>query len=241
MERLPRHEYDRLKAVAADPDALQVLIDRRLEGEPLQYIEGSAAFGELEVIVDDRVLVPRPETEGLFELAASMARNPRIIVDLCTGSGALALALKKEFPQAAVFGTEVSPAAIEVAVQNSAASGLSVYLGEGDLFDPLPDSLRGEVDLVVANPPYVAESEYDSLPADVRREPRLALVAGPTGLEIIQRIGAQATRWLRPGGVVAVEIGERQAASAASSFLGIPMLTRKDLAGRDRYVVGVKP
>jgi len=207
----------------------------------LQYIEGSAAFVNLDLVIDDRVLVPRPETEGLFEIAAKMVRNPEVIVDLCTGSGALALALKKAFPTAAVFATDISEEAIDVAMINRHRNRLDVYLAVGDLFDPLPASLLGEVDLLVANPPYVSESEFESLPEDVKREPRVALVSGPRGTEVIQSIGSSVYRWLRPGGVVVCEIGERQAVSAVSSFLDLPTVVRKDLAGKDRYVVAVKP
>jgi release factor glutamine methyltransferase len=241
MEQIPPHELSRLEAIAGPSQPLEELVARRLGGEPLQYIEGSAAFGPLDLTVDERVLVPRPETEGLFEIASRMVRNPEVIVDLCTGSGALALALKQRFPTAAVFATDVSEDAIDVAMQNKHRNRLDVYLALGDLFDPLPASLLGEVDLLVVNPPYVAESDFDSLPEDVRREPRIALVAGPTGLEVIRQIGANAADWLRPGGVLVCEIGESQAVSAANAFLHLPTVVRKDLAGRDRYVVAVKP
>lgn len=241
MEQIPPHELSRLEAIAGPSLPLEELVARRLGGEPLQYIEGTAPFGPLDLLVDERVLVPRPETEGLFEIAAKMVRNPEVIVDLCTGSGALALALKKEFPTAAVFATDISPEAIEVATENRHRNRLDIYLAQGDLFDPLPASIFGEVDLMVANPPYVSESEFDSLPADVQREPRIALVAGRTGLEVIQAIGASASRWLRPGGVLVCEIGEKQGVSASSSFLDLPTVIRKDLAGRDRYLVAVKP
>jgi len=241
MDQLPPHELRRLEAIAGPGRPLEQLIARRLDGEPLQYIEGTAPFVNLDLMVDERVLVPRPETEGLFEIAAKMVRHPSVIVDLCTGSGALALALKKRFPTAAVFATDISDAAIEVATENKYRTGLEVYLGVGDLFDPLPASLLGEVDLLVANPPYVAESRYSQLPRDVRREPREALVSGPTGLEVIREIGATISRWLRPGGVVVCEIGEHQGAAASSCFLELPTVVRKDLTGRDRYVVAVKP
>ncbi len=242
MTELPPHEMSRLEAIAeGDPASLRDLMARRADGEPLQYIEGSAAFGPIEVKVDDRVLVPRPETEGIYEMATRMVRHPEVIVDLCTGSGALALALKHAFPGATVFATDISQDAIDLANENRDRIGLDVYLAVGDLFDPLPASLLGEVDLLVANPPYVAKSEFDSLPADVRREPEVALISGPTGLEHIERIGAGAARWLRPGGVVICEIGERQGVSAATSFADLPAVIRKDLAGRDRYVVAVKP
>jgi release factor glutamine methyltransferase len=241
MATIPEHERVRLEAAAGPGASLDDLIARRLGGEPLQYIEGTAAFGPLDIAVDERVLIPRPETEGLFELATRMVRKPEIIIDLCTGSGALALALKSRFPSAAVFATDISADAIDVATDNRYRTGLQVYLAEGDLFDPLPTAILGSVDLIVANPPYVAEVDFDRLPADVQREPKVALVAGPTGLEVIQRIGASAASWLRPGGVVICEIGERQGVSATSSFVDLPAIVRQDLAGRDRYIVAVKP
>jgi release factor glutamine methyltransferase len=241
MDTIPDHELERLKRVAGSHGSLDELISRRKGGEPLQYIEGNTQFVSLDLLVDSRVLVPRPETESLFELACRMVRVPEIVVDLCTGSGALALALKKQFPGASVFATDVSPEAIEVATANMYRTGQSIYLAEGDLFDPLPASLLGEVDLIVANPPYVAESDYPSLPEDVRREPKVALVAGSSGLEVIQAIGASAARWLRPGGVVVCEIGETQGVAAVSSFHEIPMVVRQDLSGKDRFVVGARP
>jgi len=241
MDRLPDHELRRLEAVAGLNGTIDDLIRRRLDGEPLQYIEGTTQFGPLELVVDKRVLIPRPETETLFEMASKMVRLPEVIIDLCTGSGALALALKQRFPAAAVFATDISTDAIEVATENMARTDTSIYLADGDLFDPLPASLIGEVDLIVANPPYVSEAEFASLPDDVKREPRVALVSGRSGLEIIERIGASASQWLRPGGVVICEIGEKQGIAAASSFPDIPVVIRQDLNGRDRYVLGVKP
>ncbi len=238
---LPPHELNRLEAISGPDKPLAALVQRRIDGEPLQYIEGTASFGPLELLVDERVLVPRPETEGLLDLAIRMVRNPEVVIDLCTGSGALALALKHNFPGASVFATEISPEAIEVAALNKQRSGLEIYLAEGDLFDPLPASLLGEVDLIVANPPYVAVADLSSLPRDVQREPKVALVSGPTGLEVIERIGASVATWLRPGGVVVCEIDEHQGVSATSSFVDLPALIRQDLAGRDRYVVAVKP
>ncbi len=241
MGTIPDHEMARLEAMAGPDNSLDELVARRLDGEPLQYIEGSAAFGPLDLMVDDRVLIPRPETEGVFELACKMVRAPEVIVDLCTGSGALALALKHQFPAAAVFATDISADAIEVATMNRYRTGHQIYLAEGDLFDPLPSAILGTVDLIVANPPYVADVEFSGLPRDVQREPRVALVSGATGLEVIQRIGASVASWLRPGGVVICEIGERQGISASSSFADLPAVVRQDNTGRDRYVVAVKP
>ncbi len=241
MKTVPEYEMRRLAAVAGSDGSLESLVERRLAGEPLQYIEGTAQFGPLELKVDPRVLIPRPETETLYEISSRMVRSPKVIVDLCTGSGALALALKNRFPAASVFGTDISSDAIDVATDNAKTTGLPIYLAEGDVYEPLPASLVGEVDLIVANPPYVAEKEFDVLPEDVQREPRVALVSGRTGLEVIEKIGADAAEWLRPGGVVICEIGETQGVAAASSFTGLAMVVRTDLNGRDRYVVGVKP
>lgn len=241
MDRVPPHELRRLEAVAGPGNPLEDLVARRLDGEPLQYIEGTAPFGPLDLVVDERVLVPRPETEGLYEIATRLVRNPEVIVDLCTGSGALALALKRHFPSAAVFASDISEAAIEVATENKYRTHLDVYLAVGHLFDPLPASIYGMVDLLVVNPPYVAETEFESLPVDVKREPKVALVAGHSGLEIIREIGEAVGAWMRPGGVVVCEIGETQGAAAAESFIGLHAVVRQDLAGRDRYVVAVKP
>ena len=235
------HELSRLEAVSSDEKPLDELVRRRSNGEPLQYIEGSAAFGPLELFVDGRVLVPRPETEGLFEIASRLVRHPEVIVDLCTGSGALGLALKHNFPAASVFATDVSSEALEVAEINKRLTGLDIYLAEGDLYDPLPASLLGEVDLIVTNPPYVAVADLPNLPKDVQQEPHVALVSGPSGLETIQRIGATAYEWLRPGGVLVCEIGETQGVSASTSFAQLSTVVRQDLSGRDRYIVAVKP
>lgn len=241
MGLIPDHEKKRLEAIAGPDQPLDELIARRVAGEPLQYLEGFAAFGPLEIGVDSRVLIPRPETEGLFELATTMVRKPEVIVDLCTGSGALALALKNEYPAAAVFATDISREAIDVATANRLTTGLQIYLAEGDLFDPLPAAILGTVDLIVANPPYVAEVDFADLPRDVQNEPRIALVSGSSGLEVIQAIGAASALWLRPGGVVICEIGEKQGVSATSSFADLPAVVRQDLTGKDRYVVAVKP
>ena len=147
-----------------------------MAGEPLQYLEGTAAFGPWDLHVDPRVLIPRPETELLWEIAAALVEAPKVIVDLCTGSGALAIALAKSFPEARILGTDLSADALDVAKENGDLHETSVEWCIGDLFGALPDDLRGNIDLLVSNPPYVAEHEYEGLPDDVRREPRMALV-----------------------------------------------------------------
>lgn len=234
--RLPPHERKRLLALSGvDPEELA---RRRLDGEPLQYLEGSAAFADFDVTVDRRVLVPRPETEGLYELATRLVDQPTLIVDLGTGSGVLAIALARTFAAAEVHAVDSSGAALELARDNARRLGVGVTFHHGDLFHPLPSELAGRVDLVVSNPPYVAEREWAGLPADVQREPREALVAGPRGTEVLERIAAAAGDWLAPGGWVACEMGETQAEAVQRAFSVMGSAeVRSDLSGRPRYVV----
>jgi len=244
---LPSHEARRLwRLCLEDEDPLphfRALEARRLGGEPLQYLEGLAAFGPLDLLVDRRVLIPRPETEQLWDLTTRLVTEPAVVVDLCTGSGALALACKHAFPAARVLATEISPDAAAVAAANARRLGLDVEILVGDLYGPLPPDVAGRVDLLVANPPYVTEGEWDGLPADVRREPRIALVAGPAGTEVFDRIVAGAAHWLAPGGWFACEIGETQAAhclAAAGRHLADVRIL-DDLADRPRFCIGRRP
>ncbi|MBU1493825.1 MAG: peptide chain release factor N(5)-glutamine methyltransferase [Actinobacteria bacterium] len=256
---LPAHEASRLIAVVTgrpphaarkedltsrQSAALAALVARRLAGEPLQYLEGSAAFGPLEVAVDRRALIPRPETEGLWELAVAAlgdAGPGTTIVDLGTGSGVLALALKHAFPAARVIGTDDRDDALALAAENAARLGLDVEFRCGDLFDALPGTLLGRLDLVVSNPPYVAEHEWDGLPVEVRGyEPRHALVAGPTGTEVLERIADDGYWWLGVGGYLLCEIGENQGPSMELAYGAFDRHIRRDLTGRDRYVVARK-
>lgn len=256
--RLPYHEVRRLietlteDRVEADRPlppsiaaAAERLIRKRQAGVPLQYLEGYVDFGPIRVAVDERALIPRPETEQLWELVTRLVPPsvPSVIVDIGTGSGALALALAHSFPQAEVMATDISPEALELArenIRNNRWEAGRIHVREGDLFDAVPGSLRGEVDIVVSNPPYVAESEWPSLPAEVRAEPYGALVAGPRGTEILERLAAGVCDWLRPSGTVAVEIGEDQADEVLEAFGagGVDARIHRDLAGRSRYLWG---
>lgn len=236
LSRLPKHERRRLQALGTTD--VETLARRRLAGEPLQYLEGSAQFTDFEVAVDDRVMVPRPETEGLFELVSGLDPAPKIAVDLGTGSGVLALAVARCYPRAEVHGVDLSPEAIEVARANGRSLGLAVEFHVGDLFSALPARLRHRIDLVVSNPPYVAEREWDGLPPDVKQEPRVALISGPTGTEVLERIAAQASGWLTPGATIACEMGESQANSLRAVFSSLGEVTvHHDLAGRPRYLM----
>lgn len=258
---VPLHEAERLLAVATgrsryqlraevevDAEAAQRYLDlvrQRVAGVPLQHLEGTVQFGPIELRTDRRALVPRPETERLWEEAGAAlgeAGPGTVIVDLCTGSGNLALALKHRFPLAQVYATDLSGEALALAKENAASLQLDVMFLQGDLFAPLPGELYERVDLLVANPPYVTEAEFDHLPIDVRdHDPRQALVAGPRGDEAIARIAADVFWWMGTGGWLFCEIGETQSERALELFgTYLDVEVRPDLTGRSRILVGRK-
>lgn len=223
------------------------MVERRAAGEPLQYVLGRWGFRTLDLLVDRRVLIPRPETEVVAGLALDALTGPGVVVDLGTGSGAIALSFAAErWPQVEVWATDASPDALAVARANLAGLGRRaavVRLVEGDWFEALPTDLRGRVDVVVSNPPYVASGE--ALPPEVADwEPGGALVAGPTGFEAVERIVAEAPTWLAPGGTLVVEIGETQfdaaVALAQAAGLTAPRI-EPDLAARPRALVAHRP
>jgi len=236
------------------------MVARRVRGEPLQYVLGSWEFRGIDLMVDPRVLIPRPETEvvagiAIDELARTGARTGKgdpwsaglteyAIADLGTGSGALALALVTALPDAAVWATDASLDALAVARANLSSIGFAatrVRIVHGSWFDALPLELRGELRLVVSNPPYVSESEFAELPTEVAAyEPTGALVSGPTGLECLEVIVRDAPQWLAPDGVLVCEHAPHQADSAralahAAGFTQVD--TRADLTGRARALV----
>lgn len=219
---------------------------RRAAGEPLQYAMARWGFRSLDLYVDRRVLIPRPETEVLAQMALDECRrlDASVAVDLGTGSGAIALALAAERPGLDVWGTDASDDALAVARANLAGLGRAatrVRLAGGTWFGALPDDLAGRVDVIVTNPPYVSEAEMDELPAEVRDwEPRQALCSGPTGLEDVERIVAEAPRWLARPGSLLVELAPHQAAAARAGALAAGFGSATvwpDLAGRDRIVL----
>lgn len=223
-------------------------VARRAAGEPVQYVTGRAAFRDLDLAVDRRVLVPRPETEGLVEavletLAAERERWPAPrVLDLGTGSGAIALALAHEWPAAAVTAADVSADALAVARANADACGLAarVAFAEGAWFGAVPPDERFEV--IVSNPPYIAESEAVALPADVRDwEPHLALFSGADGLDAVREIVDDAPRHLVAGGLLAMELDETRAREVAAWLEGAHdwarVDVRDDLAGRPRVLL----
>lgn len=215
---------------------------QRCAGTPLQHLTGEQAFRRIVLEVRPGVFVPRPETEVVVEVAlrALDGVEAPVVVDVGTGTGAVALAVKDERPDAKVLATDVSPEAVQLARANASRLGLDVDVREGDLLEPLPEDLRGWVDAVVSNPPYITLEEYEDLPAEVRAEPDLALLGG---VEVYERLAGQALRWLRDGGVLAVEIGAEQGRDIAEalgrSFAAVRV--HADLAGRDRVVAGRRP
>jgi release factor glutamine methyltransferase len=184
-------------------------LGERVRGVPAQYITGHQEFWGMDLIVTPAVLIPRPETEHVIETVLELGRDrpPRRMVDVGSGSGCIALALAKEFPRAEIHATELSPEALEIARANAARHQLEqrIQFREADLLAGLED---GGFDYVVSNPPYIGEYEADSVEAQVRRfEPRLALFAGPSGLEVFARLIPQAQKALQPGGWLVMEMG----------------------------------
>jgi release factor glutamine methyltransferase len=222
------------------------MVERRLTGEPLQYVLGRWGFRVLDLYLDQRVLIPRPETELLAQMALEECRRleARLVVDLGTGSGAIALALAVEWSGVEVWATDSSPDALAVAganVERLGPMGAGVRLAQGSWYEALPPELAGAVDVVVSNPPYVAEFEVEDLPDEVRRwEPMTALVSGPTGLEDIERVVAEALGWLARPGSLLVEIAPHQAAEVEAMALAAGFGSAAiwpDLAGRDRILL----
>lgn len=185
------------------------------------------------------MLIPRPETEVVAEFAIDRLPANGIAIDVGTGSGAIALALKHERPDARVVATEVSKDALGWARRNRERLGMEVELVEGDLFEGVPAELQGEVDVVVSNPPYVADEDRDSLPSEVKdHEPEVALFAPGAGLSLIERLAREAKRWLRSGGYLVFEISPMQA-TEVRALLGDyrEAAIHPDLTGRDRVAV----
>ena len=260
----PRLDVEHLLAHALDTNRLQLYLDydrplsadelgvfkplllRRSKREPVQYIIGRAAFRQLDLKVDHRVLVPRPETELLVDAALEFAGPGMRVLDIGTGSGCIALSLAYEGPFAEVVATDVSPEALEIARSNAnllaekaPETAHRLEFREGSLFTPLQS---GEVfDLIVSNPPYIGTAEADALAPEVRDcEPALALFAGADGLSVLEPLIAGVVAWLRPGGLLLLEIGAAQSDAVLALISQNPQLDAasviRDLAGRPRIV-----
>ncbi len=241
-------ETPTVRAVAS----LDGMLARREAGEPLQYVLGHWSFRGLDLAVDRRALIPRPETEQVVE--AALAELDRVgarertttVVDLGTGTGAMGLSICVERPRTEVVLTDLDADAASLARANIAGlgrSGARVTVREGSWYDALPAELEGRVDLVVSNPPYVRDDEL--LPAEVVGwEPRAALFGGPDGLDAVRTVIAGAPRWLRPDGAVVVEVDPAQVPAVrrlATEAGLVAVASGTDLAGRDRWVSARRP
>ncbi len=224
---------------------LSELTIRRIRGEPLQYLTGLAGFYGMDLVVGPGVLIPRPETERLVELAIEAYPGAGAVCDLCTGSGAVALALARELPGAPrVLGIDIAPEALRYAGLNRRRLGIAnVHLAAGDLFAAVKSGARFA--MITANPPYVAPTQYVQLPVDVRdHEPGTALLAADGGLAVIRRIARAAPAHLTPGGVLLCEIGSEQHGQARDIFeaAGFQRTTvLSDYTGRPRVVRAYAP
>lgn len=232
--------------LAAEPEAtlppgagreFAAMVRRRVRREPVAYIVGRKGFRHIELSVGPGVLVPRPETELLVEVALEL--SPATVLEVGTGSGAVATAVADELPEASVIATDTSPAAVKAARANAAALG---FAGRVEVIEASYPAGRGPFELVLANLPYVTEAEWDGLAPEIREfEPREALVAGPGGLEAIESLLAQIERAAERPGAIALEIGAEQADDVAELVrrAGFAAVERRcDLAGIERVVVG---
>ena len=257
----------------AERAAYRDLVRRRAGGEPTRYLVGGCEFMSLALKVTPACLIPRPETELLVEevlrlagvrrqMPAAMAAPaagaaaaagpatppaPLSAIDLCTGCGCVAVSLAAYLPHGRITATDISPEALAVARTNAEAHGVAdrMTLLEGDLYEPLDAADVQPADFLAANPPYVAQAEWESLAPEIRlHEPRAALVAGPAGTEIIGRILKGAPAYLKPGGALLVEIGDKQGAAVAQQAAGVRGLADvnivKDYAGLDRILLARK-
>lgn len=230
-----------LEAATSEASALE-LARRRAEGEPLQYLTGVAGFRHLELAVGPGVLVPRPESEIVTQRAIDHLPHGGILVDIGTGSGALALSVAHERPDATVYATEISDEAMKWARINRDAIAPQVQLFAGDLFDAVPSELEGRIDVLASNPPYIGEREREGLPKDVvDHEPGVAVFGGDDGLGIIRRLVSEVPEWIRPGGWIVLEISSWQKQDMLKLLpqAGFEqVVVEPDLAGRDRIALG---
>ena len=205
-----------LHETAKDQAELDAMVSRREAGLPLEHVLGWAEFCGLRFAIEPGVFVPRVRTEFLIEQAAALTPPRAVALDLCCGCGAMGLALAAAVPLAQLHAVDVDPVAVACAAGNLAGRG-TAYLG--DLFEPLPASLRGRVDIVIANVPYVPTAELALLPAEARvHEARVALDGGADGLDVLRRVAAGAPGWLKPGGHLLIETSERQVPLATAAF-----------------------
>ncbi|MGW0876465.1 putative protein N(5)-glutamine methyltransferase [Streptomyces sp. NPDC002740] len=218
-------EAELILAAARTPDEADAMAARRAAGLPLEHVVGRAEFHGLRIAVEPGVFVPRRRTEFLVDQALAAVPHARVVVDLCCGSGAVGAALAASLGQVELHAADIDAAAVRCARRNIAEHGGHAYVG--DLFAALPGRLRGRIDILAANVPYVPSGEIPLLPSEARdHEPLTALDGGGDGLDVLRRVAAEAPSWLAPGGCLLVETSERQAPAAVEAF------TRSGLTAR---------
>ncbi|MGW3253570.1 putative protein N(5)-glutamine methyltransferase [Streptomyces fungicidicus] len=235
-------EAELILAAAPTPDDVAPMVERRAAGLPLELVVGWAEFHGRRIIVEPGVFVPRRRTEFLVEQALARAPGATLVVDLCCGSGAVGAALAAALGGVELHAADIDPAAVRCARRNVAGLGGQVHTG--DLFAALPGELRGRVDVLAANVPYVPSDEIGLLPPEARdHEPRAALDGGADGLDVLRRVAAEAPDWLAPGGCLLLETSRRQAPAAVDTFTAAGL--RPDLAASEDHhahvVIGVAP
>jgi release factor glutamine methyltransferase len=233
-------EAELLLDAATDADELAAMVARRSTGVPLEQVVGWAEFCGLRILLDPGVFVPRRRTEALVREAIALAPRRPVVVDLCCGSGAVGAALSAQLVAADLYAVDLDPAAVRCARRNLAPDKVL----QGDLFEPLPTALRGRLDLLVVNAPYVPAGELHLMPAEARvHEPRIALDGGADGLDVHRRVAAQAARWLAPGGHLLTETSPRQSEAAAELFTeaGLHARVRPCAEMEVTVVVGTAP
>ncbi|NMO33288.1 putative protein N(5)-glutamine methyltransferase [Streptomyces sp. GMY01] len=234
-------EAELILAAARTPDEATALVRRRASGLPLEQVLGFAEFHGLRIAVEPGVFVPRRRTELLVDEALAQAPHARLVVDLCCGSGAVGAALAAALGPVELHAADIDPVAVRCARRNVAAVAGRVHTG--DLFDALPAALRGRVDILAANVPYVPTDEVALLPPEARdHEPAAALDGGADGLDVLRRVTAEAPGWLAPGGCLLAETSERQAPAALAAFAAAGLAARLAVSAElyATVVVGAK-
>ncbi|MFF0200376.1 putative protein N(5)-glutamine methyltransferase [Streptomyces sp. NPDC005017] len=218
-------EAELILATARTPAEAAAMADRRASGLPLELVLGWAEFAGRRIVVEPGVFVPRRRTEFLVRQALAERPGARVVVDLCCGSGAVGAALAAALGPVELHAADIDPVAVRCAARNTAAAGGRVH--QGDLFEALPGELRGRIDILAANVPYVPTDEVGLLPAEARdHEPLVALDGGADGLDVLRRVVAGAPGWLAPGGLLLIETSERQALAATEAFSATGLATR---------------
>ncbi|MBO2451738.1 putative protein N(5)-glutamine methyltransferase [Actinomadura barringtoniae] len=237
-------EADLLIGAASASKELDAMVERRAAGEPLEYVLGWAEFCGLRVAVAPGVFVPRRRTEFLVRQAAGLAVERPVVVDLCCGTGALGLALASMVEVAELHAADVDPAAVACARRNVADSAADGHVYEGDLYEALPPSLMGRVDVLLCNVPYVPTGDVELLPSEARdHEHRVALDGGADGLDVLRRVTGAAPLWLAPGGHLLFETSERQVPSAIEAVerSGLNARVAEDDEMGATVVIGTRP